>query len=155
MNKPAFTTATFGLARCRLAMDDPVGAIDAYGRVLDTSSAHADALIAQAELLLDTTGTDAVRDLVRAASLIEQVPADREQRAPLSARVLERALALVRDGDSSAAAAGSVLGIPLREDELRRGLESTYRALARRAGSEGERIALVDRANRVRPRSWW
>jgi serine/threonine-protein kinase PknG len=136
-------------------MHDPAGAIDAYGRVLDTSSAHADALIAQAELLLDTTGTDAVRDMVRAATLIEQVPADREQRAPLRARALERALALVRGGDPSAAAGGSVLGVPLREDELRRGLESAYRALARKAGSEEERIALVDRANRVRPRSWW
>jgi serine/threonine-protein kinase PknG len=101
------------------------------------------------------TGTDAMPGLMRAATLIEQVPADREQRGPLHARVLERALALVRDGDSSPSAAGTVLGHQLRETDLRRGLESTYRALARKAGSEDERIALVDRANGVRPRSWW
>ena len=53
--EPSFTAATFGLARCRLAMADRAGAIDAYSRVPDTSSAHADALIAQAELLLDMT----------------------------------------------------------------------------------------------------
>ena len=74
------------------------GAIDAYGWVLDTSSAHADALIAQANLLLDGAAPDDVPDLVRAASLIEQVPVDREQRGPLVARVLERSLAAVHEG---------------------------------------------------------
>ncbi len=36
---------------------------------------------------------------------------------------------------------------------MRRGLEETYRALARRSDPGEERIALVDRANQVRPRT--
>ena len=109
---PTFTAASFGLARCRTAMGDRAGAIAAYGWVLDTSSAHADALMAQAELLLDGAGPGDVADLVRAASLIEQVPADREQRGPLAARVLERALAAVREGRRRRRRR-AVLGVPL------------------------------------------
>ena len=45
-------------------------------------------------------------------------------------------------------------GRPLVESELRLGLERTYRSLAAVAPSAGERIRLVDEANRVRPRTW-
>ena len=152
---PTFTAASFGLARCRTAMDDRAGAIDAYGWVLDTSSAHADALIAQAKLLLDGAAPDDVPDLVRAASLIEQVPVDREQRGPLVARVLERSLAAVHEGATSPTDSVLVLGVPMREHDLRLRLEHTYRALGRKAATNTERVALVERANAVRPRSWW
>ena len=81
----------------------PAGAIAAYGGVLDTSSAHADALMAQAELLLDGARPGDVSDVTRAASLIEQVPADRERRGPLAARVLECALAAASAGATAAA----------------------------------------------------
>ncbi len=151
---PAFTSSSFGLARCRTAMGDRPGAIAAYGGVLDTSSAHADALMAQAELLLDGARAGDVSDVTRAASLVEQVPADRERRGPLAARVLECALAAASAG-APAAAGATVLGVALDERELRLGLERTYRSLARKAGSDAERISLVDRANAVRPRSWW
>ena len=149
---PTFTTASFGLARCRTALGDRDGAIAAYGRVLDTSSAHADALMAQAALLLDGVGPEPLRDVARAGALIEQVPTDRERRGPLAAHVLERALAAVRDG---AAGGSTVLGVRLAEHDLRRALERTYRGLARKASTDAERIALVDRANAVRPRTWW
>jgi serine/threonine-protein kinase PknG len=39
------------------------------------------------------------------------------------------------------------------EDELREGLESTFRQLARLATTTGERHDLVDRANRARRRT--
>ena len=49
---------------------------------------------------------------------------------------------------------GTVLGSALTEDELRAGLERCYRTLARHADNTRERIALVDTANRIRPRTW-
>ena len=149
---PTFTTASFGLARCRTALGDRDGAIAAYGRVLDTSSAHADALMAQAALLLNGVGPDPLQDVARAGALIEQVPTDRERRGLLAAQVLERALAAVRDG---AGGGSTVLGVRLAEGDLRLALERTYRGLARKAATDAERIALVDRANAVRPRTWW
>jgi serine/threonine-protein kinase PknG len=110
--------------------------------------------MAQAELLLNGARPGDVSDVTRAASLVEQVPADRERRGPLAARVLECALAAASAG-AAAAAGTTVLGVALDERELRLGLERTYRSLARKAGSDAERISLVDRANAVRPRSWW
>jgi serine/threonine-protein kinase PknG len=47
-----------------------------------------------------------------------------------------------------------LLGLPLVERDVRLALEHSYRELARHAPSRTERIALVDDANRVRPRTW-
>jgi len=45
------------------------------------------------------------------------------------------------------------LGCALTDRELRLGLETRYRALARRATTKAHRIQLVDRANAIRPRT--
>ena len=47
-----------------------------------------------------------------------------------------------------------LLDSPLTEEGLRFGLERSYRLLARLAQSGTERIELVERANRFRPRTW-
>ena len=60
----------------------------------------------------------------------------------------------MRDG-ASVAPGETVLGVPLVERDLRLALERAYRGLARKAATDESRIALVDRANAVRPRSWW
>ncbi|HEX4253429.1 MAG TPA: tetratricopeptide repeat protein [Pseudonocardia sp.] len=46
------------------------------------------------------------------------------------------------------------MGLPWRGRELRLGLERALRAAARLSTSQSERVALVDRANAVRPRTW-
>ncbi len=48
---------------------------------------------------------------------------------------------------------GKILGQRPVERELRLGLERTYRALAHLANRADDRIALVERANSVRPRT--
>ena len=68
-----------------------------------------------------------------------------------SSEVLGTALQWVLAGGSGP---GTVLGSALTEDELRAGLEHSYRTLARHADNTRERIALVDTANRIRPRTW-
>ncbi|MEW5632387.1 tetratricopeptide repeat protein, partial [Streptomyces hydrogenans] len=47
-----------------------------------------------------------------------------------------------------------LLGSALDESGLRFGLERAYRVLARLAQRGEERIELVERANRYRPRTW-
>jgi serine/threonine-protein kinase PknG len=47
-----------------------------------------------------------------------------------------------------------LLGSGLDERGLRFGLERAYRTLARLAPGGEERIELVERANRYRPRTW-
>jgi len=145
-----YLTASFGLARCRLAAGDPAGATAAYGRVPATSAAHVDAQLAAARVTLGHATK--VEDALDAARIVDRLALDGARRDQLTAEVLEAALPLLGTNghlDESIA----LLGHELTEPGLRLGLETTYRALARRAGTTEERIELVDRANRVRPRT--
>jgi serine/threonine-protein kinase PknG len=49
--------------------------------------------------------------------------------------------------------APTVLGCPFTEQGIRLGLESTFRRLALQSPVGAERIALVDTANELRPRT--
>jgi serine/threonine-protein kinase PknG len=153
---PGFTGATFGLARCRLATGDRGGALAAYDRVPDSSSAYIEAQTTRIRCLgaLDGAGDPTVDDLFAAGSVLEALPVDAEQRASLTAELLETALRLAQNGAATHNGSADLLGHRFAERDLRFGLERSYRALARAARSRGERIRLVDRANAVRPRTW-
>ncbi len=149
---PAFTVASFGLARCRLTAGDRAGALAAYERVPDSSSAYIDAQTARIRCL----GGDgaSVDELLSAGSIVEALGVSAEQRAQLTAELLESALGLVQRDASAGQRRGRLLGHPLSERALRSGLEGSYRTLARQAASSHDRVRLVDQANRVRPRTW-
>ena len=153
---PAFTAATFGLARCRLAAGERAGALAAYDRVPDSSSAYVEAQTARIRCLAETNGTGATTadDLLVAGSILETLPVRGEQRVRLAADVLESALALVQRGGAFDDGRASLLGYRFAERDLRFGVERSYRELARWAASSSERIELVDHANQVRPRTW-
>ena len=152
---PSTTSASFGLARCRLALGDRAAAVDAYLRVPDTSIGHTDAQMALVHCLAAVDGgrTPALDDLISAASILERVDIDSAQRERLSVEVLGAALrCTLLDGAENGN--GSLLGHELSERGLRLGLERAYRASARLVDDRYERIRLVDLANRTRPRSW-
>jgi serine/threonine-protein kinase PknG len=149
---PAFTVASFGLARCRLAARDRAGALAAYERVPDSSSAFIDAQTARVRCLSGDGAT--VDQLLMAGAAVERLELSGEQRRQLTAEVLRAALALVQRDPGADPQRERLLGHELSERALRLGLEGSYRALARQAGSGAERIQLVDQANRVRPRTW-
>ncbi|HEY7592835.1 MAG TPA: tetratricopeptide repeat protein, partial [Actinophytocola sp.] len=90
-------------------------------------------------------------DLVSAGKQLTDLELDAERRAHASSEVLGTALQWVLAGRGGT---GTVLGSALTEDDLRSGLEHCYRTLARHADNTRERIALVDTANRIRPRTW-
>jgi serine/threonine-protein kinase PknG len=147
----AFTVAAFGLARCRAELGDTVGAIEAFERVPETSRAYVESRIGQVDMLLCSNGAPSLDDAVRAADIVESLQLDDDARGRLSARVLETALDALTGG--CAGRGGVLFGRTIAERDVRLGLEQTYRLLARRAASVDERVALVDRANQVRPRS--
>jgi len=153
---PSTTSASFGLARCRLGSGDRAGAIAAYERVPDTSSGYLDAQAARIRCLSarNGSGPPTLDELVKAGSLLEALPVEGEQRDWLIAELLDAALQLTLEGAVSDDSGARLLGHPLSERELRAGLERSYRALARRSASRTERIRLVDEANRARPRTW-
>jgi serine/threonine-protein kinase PknG len=153
---PSITSASFGLARCRLASGDRKGAIAAYERVPDSSSGYIDAQTARIRCLSagNGAGQPTLDELLAAGSGLEILPVDGEQRDRLTAELLETALNLTLTGVTTDDEPASLLGHRLSEHELRLGLERAYRALARRSADRGERIRLVDEANRARPRTW-
>ncbi|HEY1521021.1 MAG TPA: tetratricopeptide repeat protein [Solirubrobacteraceae bacterium] len=153
---PGFTAAAFGLARCRLAAGERAGALAAYDRIPDSSSAYVEAQTARIRCLTDTNGAGpgSADELLVAGSILESLAVRGEQRVRLRAEVLESALGLVERGGAYDDGRASLLGHRFSERDLRFGVERSYRELARWAADNSERIELVDRANQVRPRTW-
>ncbi|HTX11209.1 MAG TPA: tetratricopeptide repeat protein [Solirubrobacteraceae bacterium] len=154
---PAFTSATFGLARCLLATGDRAGALAAYDRVPDSSSAYVEAQTARLLCLIrdwDGDGAATAGALLAAAATLESLALSGAPRTRLEAQLFEAAIALTAREGALEDNRATLLGRRFRERDLRLGAERSYRELARWASSGAERIALVDRANRVRPRTW-
>ncbi|MFI0034204.1 tetratricopeptide repeat protein [Streptomyces mutabilis] len=163
---PSHVSAAFGLARVQLAGGDRAGAVRTLESVPESSIHYTGARVAavRARLRQRTAAAGDVAfldDLTAAARQVEALdvygldPARREQ---LSAEVLGCALDWVLSGGRGsvppAAGGRTLLGSGLDERGLRFGLERSYRTLARLARGGEERIDLVERANRYRPRTW-
>ncbi|MGA4897458.1 tetratricopeptide repeat protein [Streptomyces griseoincarnatus] len=163
---PGYVSAAFGLARVRLAAGDRHGAVRTLESVPESSIHYTAARVAAVRARLrgrTATASDApfLDDLTAAAGQVEALDSyglDPARRELLAAEVLGRGLDWVlSEGQGSAppAAGGrTLLGSGLDERGLRFGLERSYRTLARLARSGEERIDLVERANRYRPRTW-
>ncbi|MFF8949281.1 tetratricopeptide repeat protein [Streptomyces sp. NPDC014940] len=163
---PSFVSAAFGLARVRLAAGDRAGAVGTLESVPESSIHYTAARVAAVRARLrgrtpSAGDTPFLDDLTAAAGQVEALDAyglDPARRELLSAEVLGSALDWVLStgqGTAPPAAAGrKLLGSGLDERGLRFGLERSYRTLARLAPGGEERIELVERANRYRPRTW-
>ena len=169
-----YVSAAFGLARARLAQGDRTGAATVLDSVPATSSYHISAQAASvaARIRGRAAGEFDPEDAIEAGSRLESLGLDPRRHELFAAEVLEAALGWVlaghADGRPAGTAGGSggssplasatgrhrkVLGCEMTERQLRFGLERAYRTLAHLTDGAGERIALVDRANSVRPRT--
>ncbi|WP_427167143.1 tetratricopeptide repeat protein [Streptomyces sp. C1-1] len=161
---PSYVSAAFGLARVQLAAGDRRSAVGTLESVSESSIHYTAARVAAVRARL--RGRTAVagdvpflEDLTAAAGQVEALDAyglDPARREQLSAEVLGCALDWILSGGRGSAPAGrrTLLGSDLDERGLRFGLERSYRTLARLARGGEERIDLVERANRYRPRTW-
>ncbi|MFE7270078.1 tetratricopeptide repeat protein [Streptomyces sp. NPDC057623] len=163
---PSYVSTAFGLARVQLATGDRGGAVRTLESVPESSIHYTAARVAavRARLRQRTAAAADVPfldDLTAAAGQVEALDAyglDPARREQLSAEVLGCALDWILSGGQgsapSAAGGRTLLGSGLDERGLRFGLERSYRTLARLARGGEERIDLVERANRYRPRTW-
>ncbi|OON80751.1 serine/threonine-protein kinase [Streptomyces tsukubensis] len=172
---PSYVSAAFGLARVQLAAGDRTGAVKTLESVPESSIHFTAARVAavRARLRRRAAYDPLLDDLTAAAGQVEaldSVGLDAERRELLSTEVLGTALDWVLSGSRGAAPPGAsvsgatgagtgaggtvLLGSPVDERGLRFGLERSYRTLARLAQRGEERIELVERANRFRPRTW-
>ncbi|MDI3404271.1 serine/threonine-protein kinase [Streptomyces cavernicola] len=162
---PGYVSAAFGLARVQLAAGDRRAAVRTLEAVPEASIHFTAARIAavRARLRDQAVHEPLLDDLTAAAGQVEALQhfgLDAVRREQLSTEVLGTALDWVLSGSRGATAppqgpGGTVLlGSSLDERGLRFGLERSYRTLARLAKGGAERIELVERANRFRPRTW-
>ncbi|MET9468418.1 tetratricopeptide repeat protein [Streptomyces sp. NPDC006544] len=157
---PGFVGAAFGLARVQLAAGDRNGAVRTLESVPEVSIHHTAARVAAVRARLrDRSPHEALLpDLAAAAAQVEALGRfglDSVRHERLRAEVLGSALDWVLSGSrGSDPGRTSLLGCQLDERGLRFGLERSYRVLARLAQRGEERIELVERANRFRPRTW-
>jgi serine/threonine-protein kinase PknG len=157
---PSYVGAAFGIARTLLAEDTREFperrelAVAVLESVPNTLHHHVTAWTEALRLRLDRNGLT-VQGLRDAADRLRSIPLDDEGRAGLRAQLLEAARDWL-DADQTDPATGrseQVDGVALTAGSVRRALSDSYLALARLARSRRERAVLVDRANRVRPRT--
>ncbi|WP_426569504.1 tetratricopeptide repeat protein [Streptomyces canus] len=161
---PSYVSAAFGLSRVQLAAGDRRSAVRTLESVPESSIHYTAARVAavRARLRQRTAASSDVpflEDLTAAAAQVEALDAyglDATRRELLSAEVLGSALDWILSGGQGAGPGPRrvLLGSDLDERGLRFGLERSYRTLARLATGGEERIDLVERANRYRPRTW-
>ncbi|MGW6203212.1 tetratricopeptide repeat protein [Streptomyces sp. NPDC055089] len=172
MTDPSFVSAAFGLARVQIAAGDRSGAVRTLESVPEASIHFTAARVAAVRARLRERAPDdpLINDLMAASAQVSGLAGlglDAVRRERLSTEVLGTALDWVLSGSptarssdpQSAPYAGAqgpktLLGSDLDERGLRFGLERSYRMLARLAEPGDERIELVERANRFRPRTW-
>ncbi|AWI32958.1 serine/threonine-protein kinase [Streptomyces tirandamycinicus] len=157
---PGYVSAAFGLARVQLAAGDRTAAVRTLDSVPESSIHYTAARVAavRARLRRRAVQDPLADDLTAAAdqvTALEGLGLDAVRRERLSTEVLGTALDWVLSGSAGARPVRAVLlGSELDERGLRFGLERSFRVLARLAQDGGERIELVERANRYRPRTW-
>ncbi|MFI6035360.1 tetratricopeptide repeat protein [Streptomyces sp. NPDC051315] len=161
---PSYVSAAFGLARVQFAAGDRRSAVRTLESVPESSIHYTGARVAavRARLRQRTAAASDVpflEDLTAAAAQVEALDAyglDATRREQLSAEVLGSALDWILSGGHGVVPGTRrvLLGSDLDERGLRFGLERSYRTLARLATGGEERIDLVERANRYRPRTW-
>jgi serine/threonine-protein kinase PknG len=149
-----YFSAAFGLARERVRSGDRDAAIAALDQV-PASSAHYTAARATAiDVIIDGRPPEALDEQMlldagtRAGTLTLESAA---RRAAVRLRVLRAALAWLQSGKSNSEA--QLLDSGFDEDSIRAGMERSYRELARATTDVWERIALVEKANAIRPRT--
>ncbi|MEC3918947.1 tetratricopeptide repeat protein [Nocardia sp. CDC160] len=150
-----FTSAAFGAARVRRAVDDRAGAVEVLDQVDAASAVHTEAGVTAVETLLAVEDpAQLTEQLVRdAGKRIDNLTVDSKRRAARARMgVLDAALRWLRLGRVPADHS-PLLGVSLDQQGVRTGLERCYRDLAHETDDMWERIALVEQANAVRPRT--
>jgi serine/threonine protein kinase len=150
LTDPALTAAAFGLARCRAAAGDEDGVVEAFTRVPDGTATRSEAQLGAVQTLC---AAPAGTGLVRASDILMALDRNDLARHQAEARLAGEAARQVEAGALKPVAGTTLLGVPLRPADLRRRAEAALRVCARLTGDPALRIAFVDQANAIRPRT--
>ena len=127
------------------------GTADSRSAPMSTQAVRA-LLDAEAAVVPGSPG--AMEELLRAAAKLQAMVPDDYQSWRLQADLLVAALRRLETRQIQADPAVKLMGIAMREKDLRDAAETALRNCAHFAQNEEERIALIDQANRVRQMTW-
>jgi serine/threonine-protein kinase PknG len=150
----SYYSAAFGLARQHMLVGDRANAIAALDQVASSSAHYAAARATAIEILLDRHAPENLDEQTlldageRSAALRLESAA---KRARIRLQVFGAALGWLRAGNTSTAT--HLLDVSFDETGIRAGMERAYRDLARETTGVWDRIALVEKANAIRPRT--
>ena len=150
----SYVSAAFGLARQRERAGDRAGAVAALDQIPAASAYFTDAGSAAIEILLEGRTSENLDEQTlldvdrRAGALTLESTA---KRATVRLRVLGAALGWLQAGHQTKTP--RLLGTDFDEPGVRTGMERCYRELAHQTSHMWERIALVEKANEIRPRT--
>lgn len=150
----SFYSAAFGLARQRARARDRAGAIATLDQITTASAHFTAAGTAAIEILLDGQTAEKLNEATlvdagtRASSLTLE---STTKRASLWLKVFGAAAEWLAVGNEPKTP--RLLGADFDVAGIRTGMEQCYRALSRETDDVWERIALVEKANEVRPRT--
>jgi serine/threonine-protein kinase PknG len=157
-----YPTSAFGLARCRLMQGDRNAAVTALQQVPPTSNLYTRAKVEIARILVDRQLPVAtnipehpqptIEELQLANQTVEALKLKGIEKYQLDRQVLETALNLLTSTAITAPQNLTIIGQPWQEIKLREGLEKVLRSMAHLT-TGAEKIALVDEANQVRPKT--
>lgn len=160
-------SAAFGLARVRLSRVGRAAAVEVLGQVTEKFRHSVAAGIAAVRVLCGRLQVDGSPDglptavhFKEAAERLSAPPLagsglDRDSRARLIAAIREVALEVRHRRADEELPNGELLGNPPTERMLRVLLAESLRGLAEQARDAQEHGVLMDRANSVRPWTWW
>ena len=150
----SYVSAAFGLARQRMHAGDRAGAIRALDEAPSDTAHFTTAGATSIEILLNGRTPEDLDEqtLLDAGKRAEALNLESvTKRATIRLRVLRAALSWLRAGNRNTAP--RLLGAAFDEPSIRTGMERGYRELAHETTGMWERIALVEKANEVRPRT--
>jgi serine/threonine-protein kinase PknG len=144
--------AQFGLARVSEALGRNDDALAALGRIPTTSRAWVPGQRRRVELLNSKNAT--VAQLDQAATELEKFPIDPREKLVLRTALLRHGFEALAGGKIISSGPTTIGGVTVSDKALRSAIEKSLRDTARLTENENERVALVDEANRIRPRTW-
>lgn len=147
---PGYGSAVFGLARCLLRTGQRGAAVEALNRIASSSALYIRAQVGAARMLVEAGPK--LEDLTAASGMAQRLQLTGISRVTLRGEILQAAVEQVRTRAITANPSVEVCGAQLEESRLREELERVLRESARYV-TPGERVAVIDRANQMRPRT--
>ncbi|WP_406267494.1 tetratricopeptide repeat protein [Nocardia sp. NBC_00881] len=152
----AVVSAAFGLSRQLTAVDRVTDAVQALDEVPAASRHFTTARMTAVLLMLTATPVAELDEatLHISASRVLSLPVAEGRAVQMRVLVRGAALAWLQAGNTPKRPDTTLFNVPFTERELRAGIETGLRSLARSATDRNHRYALVDLANSIRAKTW-